>query len=343
MHPLTKCDQIPPTPTPTPTPTSRLSLPPGVAGDLAKFAFDTATRPVLEVAILVALGTLAGICGKAFEVGRHGLNLRVVFIAEDCVAEKALEQGIGSIVSAVSKSDPAITQFVDFREYSSGPALTKSLASRPSFLNLVGDIGSHLEGMATSKNDRVAALQGAMQHRDTTTCSGYSLISRMTPGRVRKTLTASVLGTDFIHTFMMIECTRVRPPANENADHPVPDVLLQRIVNLCQVATSKGDCYRPTSVGIDAEASLFLDTFNNYCDSVINGSVGDVTRRIWNHAHENALLVAALLAVADDCRLPIINLKHAEWARDFVMDSIGVVSRHNGGLHKPSKKRAVRG
>jgi hypothetical protein len=119
MHPLTKGDQIPP------TPALRLPPPPGVAGDIAKFVFNTLDRPVPEVAILAALGILAGVCGKAFEVGGYGLNIRTVFIADDCVAEYALEQGIRSIISAVSKSYPAITQFVEYYEFSNGPALAK--------------------------------------------------------------------------------------------------------------------------------------------------------------------------------------------------------------------------
>lgn len=337
MHPLIKRNQIPP------TPASPLPPPPGIAGNIAKFVFSTLERPVPEVAILAALGLLAGICGKAFQIRQYGLNILIVFVVEDCVAKNAVENGIGSIVSAVAKSYPAITQLVEFCEYSNGPALTKSLASRPCFLNVVGDICSNLAGMTMSKDDRMVSLRDAMQHPDKTTRSGYSLLGTAAPGKFRKTLTASVLGSDFIHTFMMIECTRVRPPANENTDLPIPDVLREQVVNLCDVAIGNRARHSSTSVAVDAEASRFLDTFNSNCDSVITSSDDDVTHRIWNNAHEKALRVAALLAVADDCRLPIINLKHAEWAQDFVMHSIGVVSRHNGGLHKPSKKRAVGG
>jgi hypothetical protein len=337
MHPLSKRDQVPP------STGSGLPPPPGVAGDIAKFAFQTLERQVPEVAILTALGLLAGFCGKAFVVAGDGLNIRVVFIAEDCVAENALERGIVSIVSAVSKSYPEITRFVDSYEYSNGPALTKALSAQPSFLNLVGDIGSNLDGMTTSKNDRMAALQHAMQHRDTTTCSGYSLISRTTPRSIRKTLTASVLGSDFIHTFMMVECSRVQPPVNKRTDHPLADVLREQVVKLCEVATGNRACNSPTSVAVDAEASLFLDTFNSYCDSVITSSDDDVTHRIWNNAHGNSLRVAALLAVADDCKLPIVKVQHAEWAREFVLHGIGFVSRHNVVPHKPRNKRTARG
>lgn len=332
MHPLAKRDQIPPTPS-SPTPP-----PPGIAGDLAKFVFDRSARPVPEVAILAALGIVAGICGKAFKIRQYGLNIRVVFIAENCVAENALKSGLESIVSALANGYPAVTQFIDFSEYSNGVALTKALALRPSFLNVVGDICRNLAGMTMSKNDSMVSWREAIEHPDKTTGSGYSLIAEALPDSLRKTLTASVLGSEFIHTLMFVECPRVRPPVNENTDHPFPDVLREQVINLCEVAIGNRDCQRPTSVNVDAEASLFLDTFDSYCNSVINGSGDDVTRRIWNGAHEKLLRVAALLAVADDCMLPIIKLNHAEWARAFVLHSIGVLNRHNGTAQKRGKR-----
>jgi hypothetical protein len=218
----------------------------------------------------------------------------------------------------------------------------KSLASRPSFLNVVGDVSSNLVGMTMSKNDGMVSLRAAMQHPDKTTRSGYSLISRTPPDSVRKTLTASVLESEFIHTFMMVEGPRVRPPVNMNTVHHIPDVFREQVINLCEVANGNRTGNSLTSVGVDADALSFLDTFGSYCDSLINGSNDDVLRLVWDKAHEKVLRVAALLAVADDCRLPIINLKHAQWARDFVMSGIGVMSRHNAPQKPNNKKGAVR-
>ena len=238
---------------------------------------------------------------------------------------------------------PAITKFVDFCEYSNGDALNRSLASRLSFLNVVGEVCSNLAGMTTSINDRMVFLREAMDPPDKTTRSGYSLIGAATPDRFRKTLSGPVLGGDLIHTFVMVECPSARPPVNENTDHPIPDVLREQVVILCEVAIGTGANHSPTPVAIDAEASLFLATFDNYCDSVINGSDDDVLRLIWDKAHEKALRVAALLAVADDCRLPIIKLQHAEWAQNFVLHGIGVLNRHTGAAQARGKKRPVRG
>lgn len=332
MRPPTKRGQIPP------TPASRLPPPPGVAGDIAKFVFNTLERQIPEVAILATLGILAGVCGKAFEVGGYGLNIRTVFIADDCVAEDALERGIGSIISAVSKSYPEITHFVDFTEYPNGSALSKSLASGPSFLNVVGDICSTLVGMTMSKNDRMVSLRETMQHPDKTTCSGYSLIVRTTPGSFFKSLAPLVLEREFIHSFMMVEAPRVRPPANENTDHPIPDFLREHVVNLCQISIGNRACHTTTSIKVDAEASQFLDMFDSHCNSEINGSDDEVLRLIWDGAHGKTLRVAALLAIADDCMLPIVKLQHAEWARGFVLSGIGFMSRHNKAAQKRNKK-----
>ena len=300
-------------------------------------------HPVTEVAIVAALGLVAGICGKAFQIQRHGLNVRIILVAQSDITEGSLKSGIFEIVSAVATSYPAITHFVDFNDYATGVGLTKTIALRQSMVNVVGDIGTKLVGMTKSQNSRMVSLRAAIENPDQITPSGYSLISEITPGSLRKTLTASVLESNFVHSFMMLEYFGGRPPEIAHWEHDIPKGLHEDIVNLCEVAISNMACHHRTCVEADAEASLFLATFDRSCDSVINGSDDDVLRRVWDKAHEKAIRVAALLAVADDCRMPIIKLKHAEWARDFVLHGIGVVNRHIGAPQKRSKKKAVRG
>src|SRR3569833_2603721 len=43
-----------------------LTWPPGFAGAIAQYIFDSSHRPVPEVAIVAALGLLSGVCGKVW-------------------------------------------------------------------------------------------------------------------------------------------------------------------------------------------------------------------------------------------------------------------------------------
>ena len=55
--------------------------PPGLMGDIARFIYDAAPRPVAEVALTGAIGLMAGICGRAFNISTTGLNLYCLMLA----------------------------------------------------------------------------------------------------------------------------------------------------------------------------------------------------------------------------------------------------------------------
>lgn len=51
-----------------------IPLPPGLVGMIAQFIHDQAPRPVMDIALVGALGLMAGICGRAYNVSGTGLN-----------------------------------------------------------------------------------------------------------------------------------------------------------------------------------------------------------------------------------------------------------------------------
>ena len=68
-----------------------IAFPPGRAGQLAQYIVGTAHRPVREVAIVAALGWLAGVCGKAFTTpSRSGLNLYMILVAKSAVGKEPM-------------------------------------------------------------------------------------------------------------------------------------------------------------------------------------------------------------------------------------------------------------
>lgn len=126
-------------------PPAPLEWPPGVAGEIARYVYGAAMRPVMEVAIIAALGLLAGICGRQWQTPKSGLNLYIVLIARSAIGKEAMHSGLSEILSACEKDFPTGGKFVDFTEYASGPALIKGCAANPCFVNVSGEVGRRIK------------------------------------------------------------------------------------------------------------------------------------------------------------------------------------------------------
>lgn len=67
---------------PADIPVATPTLPPGLLGELAQFIYAAAPRPVPEIALAGAIGLMAGITGRAYNVSGTGLNQYVLLLAQ---------------------------------------------------------------------------------------------------------------------------------------------------------------------------------------------------------------------------------------------------------------------
>ncbi len=51
---------------------SEVTPPPGLVGEVAQFIYKAAPRPVPEIALVGAIGLIAGIVGRCFNISRTG-------------------------------------------------------------------------------------------------------------------------------------------------------------------------------------------------------------------------------------------------------------------------------
>src|SRR6185437_14748582 len=68
--------------------------PPGLLGQIAQFIYKASDYPCYEIALAGAIGLMAGICGRTYNVSRTGLNLYVVFLAVTGTGKESASSGI---------------------------------------------------------------------------------------------------------------------------------------------------------------------------------------------------------------------------------------------------------
>ena len=335
---------------PAPPVQGALPMPPGFVGALAQFIYQQAPRPVAEVAIVGALGLMAGIAGRAWHIPGSGLNLYVVLVARSAIGKEAMHSGIGKLVRAAELKCPVAGNFVDFNDYVSGPALIKACAANLCFVNVAGEIGHKFLAMAVDKDASMRSLRKVLttlysksgptdvaggiaysnQENNVQSVSGmaFSLIGETTPGTFYESITDTMMRDGFMSRFCVIEYGGDRPAKNTAPVQQPPQPLVDHMVSLmaCSDLAIGGDKFQEVAFSEGAQAHL--DRFEGECDAAIYTAGDDESlRQLWNRAHLKALRVAALLAVGDNCFKPVVTAEQAEWAVTLMRHGIAAFDR----------------
>lgn len=325
--------------------------PPGMVGALAAFIYNSAPRPVKEVAIVAALGLMAGIAGKSFVFSQSGLNLYIILIARSAIGKEAMHSGVSLILDKIRQSVPAIENFVDFSDFASGPALTKACAANQSFVNIAGEWGRKLKRLALEdgrdgpmqqlrtvmtnlyQKSGPASVVGGLSYsdrdRNIASVSGvaYSMIGETTPGTFFDSLSDSMMEDGFLSRFSIIEYVGERPPANPNPATEPDSRLTEALCGLVTQSLTMLSRYQTLSVQFDPIAKKILEAFDKECDKEINSTQDEAWRQMWNRAHLKTIRIACLLAVGDNYINPVVYENHVKWALDLIRSDIKLMQR----------------
>lgn len=337
-------------PTPKPPPPGGLPWPPGLVGRIAQFVYNAAPRPVKEVAIVAALGWMAGVCGKAWVIPGSGLNMYIILVARSGVGKEAMHGGLGALVSRLRESQPTAQQFINFNDFASGPALAKACSENSSFVNVAGEFGRKLQRLANNAHDGPmqslrtvmtnlyqksgpASIVGGITYSNKDSNIGsisgvaYSMIGETTPDTLYASLTESMMEDGFLSRFTIIEYNGPRPQANSFPNLVVPNDLVEDCHKLCHLAaTWIGNHTRCYLQRTQAAADMMAE-FDAECDAQINSSEDESWRQMWNRAHLKMVRIAGLLCIGDAPDCPVIDVPHIEWALDVVRRDIALMSK----------------
>ena len=330
---------------------STFDWPPGFAGYLCKELYSIAIRPVKEISVITVLGLLAGICGKAYNIYNGGLNLYLILIARSAIGKESMHTGMSVIQKEVAKIEPAITQYINFTDFASGPALIKTCATNNSFVNVAGEwgrkfrrlnnekmINGPLDQLRTvmidlyQKSGNVSVVGGinySNKEQNVASIDGvaYSLIGETTPGIFYESLTDTVMEDGFLSRFTMVEYDGERPPINTNNKDVLTEETTQYIANIVSRSHDLLNRMETQEVTFSAKGIRIFNEFDDLCDKSINNTNNETYRQMWNRAHLKSLRIASLLAIADDYVTPVIQDVHAEWAIKLISKDIAQMTR----------------
>lgn len=328
--------------------------PPGAAGRLAAYIYHSAYLPVPEVAIAATLGLLAGVAGRQWRTWTDAqLNLYVVLVARSGIGKDHARDAVQTLMSAAAGNHDKLNAYVQWADMASGPALYKVCAENPCFVNMQGEWGHVLKGMASPRSHE--GPMGALRRAITTLYSSkskqgiaysdsaknvmsagsvaFSMLAETTPHTFYSVLTPDMLADGFLSRFTVIEYPGDIPNKNLKRVGAPTAKLVELLKGLLEQAEQQKREGVTTLVQADALAQAELDAFHDYCIKGQRECGDNEPRRApWARPHLKALKICCLLAVADNPLFPEVTLGHVKWALDLVHRDMKLFSaKHESG------------
>lgn len=322
--------------------------PPGLMGEIARWIYDQSVRPVYEYSLAGAIGFMAGLAGRAYNVSNTGLNLYLMALGETGTGKEAIASGIDKLVDAVKQRAPIAGSLVGPGRISSGQALLKNLAAAPvpCYLSIAGEFGIRLKQITGPyANDAESTLLSVLldlyhksgqgrsvkptiysdkaNNTDEIYSPAFTMLGETVPSTFFQALDESAISSGLLPRFLNIEYTGPRVPMNHNHEFVEPPAFLvtkiEQLFMSIHDRMQKGDVVNVTYDRDAAEQLRYLDT---YSDNRINAATHDVTRHIWNRFHLKVLKVAALVSVGTNPFMPVIDRPTVDWATSLVLQDI---------------------
>lgn len=322
------------------------SRPDGLLGEIAEYIYSQAPLPVAEIAIAAAIGLMAGICGKAYNISNTGLNQYVMLLALTGCGKEGMAGGISKLMTEVKKTVPTAQDFIGPSSISSEQAMIKYLTNTSScFVSIFGEFALTLKQMSADNaaphmlglrkmfldlynksgaGDEAQGIAYSDQSKNTTAVKSpaFSVLCESSPEIYYSALEESMISGGLLPRFITIEYKGDRVRRNVGASLVRPSFdLVQKVATLSANCMQLMHHKKVCSVKQDKEAEEIISRFEEFAHNNIVGSK-EIRRQLWNRAVVKVLKLAALIAVGVNPFDPVINRHAATWAIEIVIADI---------------------
>ena len=334
-----------------------IDIPPGLVGELARFIFDQAPRPVPEIALVGAIGLVSGIIGRAYNVSGTGLNQYLILLGATGVGKEAIASGIDKLMNCVIKTVPAAIEFIGPGEVASSQALIKYMSKAAnSFVSLWGEFGIYLQDMGSktapphlkglkrmlldlyNKSGEGKVLRPSIwSDKEKNTASilspAFTLIGESTQEEFYEGLHEGMVTSGLLPRISIIEYNGNRPYLNKEHQKAVPSKqLIEDLSTICSHSLMLNSQHKAIHVLFTPEAQQMFNDYDRWCDDKINSAEKEIFRHLYNRGHIKALKLAAVIAVGCNPYEPTITLDIGKWAINMINGDIENISkRFNSG------------
>jgi hypothetical protein len=337
-------------------PKKKIAFPPGRMGELARHISDNARRPFDEVGIVAALGVMAGISGRAYNISSAGLNLYIILIAGTGRGKEGVARGVESVISELIKDVAGITLRMGPAQFASGQALLKTVAKTPCFVSIHGEFAHMLAQMhdATighmammkkvyldlfSKSGHGSILRAyayAQDDKNTDVISGpaFSFIGESASKTFFEKIQEAHIAEGLIPRFLIVQYDGARSYLNQRPPQNMPADLHHAVRLVAETSCANELTDKVIHVEQDARAAEILEEYERKTTDQINAGGDSVDDELRNRAHLHALKLSALCAVLEDNLRPVINEQQARWAVDTVNVCVdNMIAQYQSGEH----------
>jgi hypothetical protein len=345
-------------------------FPPGLVGDVAKYVLASSIRPAHDIALVTAIGVVAGICGRNFNISDTGLNQYMLLLAKTGTGKESVQSSVDRLFNEVQKRNPAAgDRFIGPAKFSSGPALIKRFQDQPVFLSIMGEFGATMRNMHHPRaNAAEVTLKQALldlfgksgwgqmlrpsvysdkeKNTQQVHAPALSIVAETAPEPFYSSLDESAIESGFLPRFVVVEHLGDRPKRNRNAWALPPEQLVMDVNALATTVLQMEQNGACTAVQCDEQGQRMLDEFDEYADDQMRGN-GETIRHLWNRAHLKALRLSALVAVGVNPYKPVVTAVEAQWAIDLVRRDVrtlqqkfasGDIGEGDGKIHADLRK-----
>ena len=333
-------------------PDSTYPCPSGLLGEIARFIYDSAPRQVPEVALAGALGLMAGICGRSYNISGTGLNQYILLLAGTGIGKSAMATGIDKLLAAVAKTVPSVTDFIGPGEIASSQALSKYFDKKSaSFVSIVGEYGLFLKQLtAFNAPSNLVGLRKILlaiysesgegkvlrpiiysdhdKNSKEVISPAFSLLGETTPERYFELLDEKMIQDGFLPRFVTINYKGNRPYLNEGHEKVQPSAsLISNVAALASNSLLLNNSKQVVVIQYDDYSRKTLYDFERYCTDEINAHRGDlVGAELWNRAHLKVLKIAGLIAAGCNPYHPCLDQCAVDWAIKLICEDVRAMS-----------------
>lgn len=322
-------------------------LPNGLLNEIAKYIYESAPRPVIEIALAAAISFMSGLCGRSYNVSGTGLNQYVVLLAETGRGKDAMLNGIDRLFDAIESNGIQSIKDYQFPDMIASPqALRKFFNTTvPCGLSIFGEIGLQFQAWTSqraspndiamrrmlldlyNKSGRGQSLKEAIysdkdKNASSVQSPAFSFLGETNPRSFYENITSDSVSEGLLSRLLTIEYDGDRKYKQDVFNIAPPQHLVNHLSALAAHVVMLNGGNQVVDIPLTPEAKRLNKLYDQHTTDLINKGKNDGLIELWNRADLKSLKLAALYAISKNYIDPVIDEEAYLWATAFVDQTI---------------------